>query len=249
MRETSFWRLLGDKEREAIMGAATSREFGDGAALCVEGEPSTEVFIVLSGLTKIITVTNQGREILQATIGEGDVVGEIAGQVTGYRTATVRAAGRVRALTLEAERFGDILDTYSSAGRAYRRAMAEQQRASHELQRDQLLFSASQRLAGLLLDLADQDGDFGDSGHPTTLPLSQEELASLIGSSRSTVTRALSNWRSRRMVRTSQRSITIIDQNGLRRIAGRSRRQLAVGTRSTALRSSSTFRPACCVSL
>jgi CRP/FNR family transcriptional regulator, cyclic AMP receptor protein len=249
MRGTSFWRLLGDKEREAIMGAATSREFGDGAALCVEGEPSTEVFIVLSGLTKIITVTNEGREILQATFGEGDVVGEIAGQVTGYRTATVRAAGRVRALTLEAERFGDILDTYSSAGRAYRRAMAEQQRASHELQRNQLLFSAAQRLARLLLDLAEQNGDSSDNEHGSVLPLAQEELASLIGSSRSTVTRALSNWRSRRIVVTNQRNITIIDQAGLRRIAGRSHRQLAAGTHATARRSPSAFRPDCCVSL
>jgi CRP/FNR family cyclic AMP-dependent transcriptional regulator len=95
MHGASFWRLLGDKEREAITAAAASREFGDGVVLCMEGEPSTQVFILLSGLTKIISVTSDGKEILQALFGEGDVVGEIAGQVTGYRTATVRAAGLV----------------------------------------------------------------------------------------------------------------------------------------------------------
>jgi CRP-like cAMP-binding protein len=56
----------------------------------------------------------------------------------------------------------------------------------------------------------------------TVLPLSQEELASLIGASRSTVTRALSNWRSRHMIRTHQRHITILDRAALRRVAGRS---------------------------
>jgi CRP/FNR family transcriptional regulator, cyclic AMP receptor protein len=234
MRGTSFWWLLGDKERESITAAAASREFDDGTPLCVEGEPSTEVFIVLSGFTKITSVTSEGREILQAMFGEGDVVGEIAGQVTGYRTATVRAAGTVRVLMLEAERFGEILDSYSSAGRAYRRAMAEQQRASHELQRNQLLLSAPRRLAGLLLDLTEQDGDSSGDKHRTVVPLSQEELASLIGSSRSTVTRALSNWRSRRIVITNQRNITIIDQAGLRRIAGRSKRLLAARTRAIA---------------
>ncbi|MGD0558015.1 MAG: Crp/Fnr family transcriptional regulator [Streptosporangiaceae bacterium] len=225
MHGASFWRLLGDKEREAITAAAASREFGDGVVLCMEGEPSTQVFILLSGLTKIISVTSDGKEILQALFGEGDVVGEIAGQVTGYRTATVRAAGLVRALIIEAERFGELLDTYSAAGRAYRQAMAEQQRAAHELQRDQMLFSGSQRLAGLLLDLAEQGGDSSDDALMTILPLSQEELASLIGASRSTVARALSNWRSRRIVRTHQRNITIIDPTGLQRIAGRSQRR------------------------
>jgi CRP/FNR family transcriptional regulator, cyclic AMP receptor protein len=222
MHGASFWRLLGDKEREAITAAAASREFGDGAVLCMEGEPSTQVFILLSGLTKIISVTSEGKEILQALFGEGDVVGEIAGQVTGYRTATVRAAGPVRALIIEAEQFGELLDTYSAAGRAYRQAMAEQQRAAHELQRDQMLFSGSQRLAGLLLDLAEQYSDLNGNA---LLPLSQEELASLIGASRSTVARALSNWRSRRIVRTHQRNITIIDPTGLQRIAGRSQRR------------------------
>jgi CRP/FNR family cyclic AMP-dependent transcriptional regulator len=215
VREVSFWQLLGDKEREAFMAVAMSKDFEDRAALCMEGEPSTHVFILLSGWTKIISVTGEGREILQALFGAGDVVGEIAGQVTGYRTATVRAAGTVRALIVGADEFGELLDTYPGASRAYRRAMAEQQRTAHELQRSQMLASGSQRLASLLLDLAGEELS-------TALPLSQGELASLIGASRSTVTRALSNWRSRRMVRTDQGHITIIDQNGLKRIAGRS---------------------------
>jgi CRP-like cAMP-binding protein len=88
-----------------------------------------------------------------------------------------------------------------------------------------MLFSGSQRLAGLLLDLAEQGGDSSDDALMTILPLSQEELASLIGASRSTVARALSNWRSRRIVRTHQRNITIIDPTGLQRIAGRSQRR------------------------
>jgi CRP/FNR family cyclic AMP-dependent transcriptional regulator len=53
------------------------------------------------------------------------------------------------------------------------------------------------------------------------MPLSQEELASLAGTSRATVTRALGNWKKRGFIRTSQRRITIIDLRGLRQIAGR----------------------------
>jgi CRP-like cAMP-binding protein len=52
------------------------------------------------------------------------------------------------------------------------------------------------------------------------LPLSQEELASLAGASRATVTRALSNWRKRGFIRTGQRRVTITGPRGLRHIAG-----------------------------
>ena len=52
------------------------------------------------------------------------------------------------------------------------------------------------------------------------LPLSQGELASLVSASRATVTRALSDWRQRRLVETSMRHVTITDLAALARIAG-----------------------------
>ena len=76
--------------------------------------------------------------------------------------------------------------------------------------------SGAQRLAVLLLELA----DWRDSEVRTAMTLTQEELASLTGASRATVTRALSNWRQRGIIRTGQRDITITDLAALRKIAG-----------------------------
>jgi CRP/FNR family transcriptional regulator, cyclic AMP receptor protein len=217
---SGFWGLLGGREQEALRAAAKPRAFQDGAMLCMEGEPSTHLFILLSGWVKVITVSGEGRESVVALRGDGDIVGEVA-QVTGYRTATVRATGTVRTLIVAADQFGMFLDAHPNAARAYRRIMTEYERAAHESQRSQALSSGPRRLACLLLDLADQHGERINGGIATALPLSQEELASLIGSSRSTVTRALSDWRSRRVITTQQRHITILDQATLLRIAGR----------------------------
>jgi CRP-like cAMP-binding protein len=57
-------------------------------------------------------------------------------------------------------------------------------------------------------------------GLEVVLPLSKDELASLAGTSRATVTRALSNWRKRGFIRTGQRHFTIIDLPGLRQAEG-----------------------------
>jgi CRP/FNR family cyclic AMP-dependent transcriptional regulator len=220
-----FWLLLGDAEQAGLRAAARPRVFAPGAVLCVEGEPTTHVFIVLSGWVKVITVTSEGREMLEALRGEGDVIGDIAGTITGYRTATIQAIDTVRTLILGAGQFGEFLDAHPNAAHAHRQAMAGRQQAAFALQRSQVLSSGAQRLAGLLLDLAERAGESSHGMTTTPLPLSQEELASLIGASRSTVTRALHDWRSRRIIRTDQRHVTILDRPRLLRLAGRSPRE------------------------
>jgi len=52
------------------------------------------------------------------------------------------------------------------------------------------------------------------------MPLTQDELASMIGASRATVTRALSNWRRRGFILTGQRHVTILAEAGLRKVTG-----------------------------
>lgn len=223
MRATSFWTLISDNERKAITMEATVQVFEDGAALCLEGEPSTHVFILVSGWVKITTVTREGREILEALCGKGDIVGEIAGHVTGYRIATVRAIGIVHTLIVAADRFGKLLETHPDAARVHRRTMADHQRIAYQSHRNHILSSGPQRLACLLLDLAEPQSEPAGKTLTTAIPLSQDELANLIGASRSTVTRALRNWRSRNLIVTDQRNITILDPDRLLRIAGRSR--------------------------
>jgi CRP-like cAMP-binding protein len=219
VHESGFWGQLGDDERKALMKEGWLREFPDSSMLCMEGEPSTHLFILLSGWVKVITSDSDGREVLAAVRGEGDIAGEIA-QVVGYRTATLRALGKVRALVIGAEKFGNFLDVHMQTARIYRRIMAEYQHAAHDSQRGMTILSGPRRLARLLLALAERHGTRSAEGIVTTLPLSQEDLASLIGSSRSTVTRALRQWRVRRIIATRQRHIVIVDPAALRRVAG-----------------------------
>ena len=87
------------------------------------------------------------------------------------------------------------------------------------LLRSHSVTNGAQRLARLLLDLAARHGIQTDRGVHVAMPLTQVELASMAGMSRATVTRALSNWRRRSIIRTGQRDLTITDLGALRRIA------------------------------
>jgi CRP/FNR family cyclic AMP-dependent transcriptional regulator len=215
-----FWGLLTGTEQSVLSGLGRMSVFPPGAALCVEGDPATHVFILVAGWVKILAVTSEGHQMVLALRGHGDIVGEVAGEATGYRTATVQATGTVRALIVGHDKFSSFLDSYLGASHAYRRVVTQRWSETAVMLRRRSATTGAQRFAFLLLDLAAQHGSETADGIYIAMPLSQEDLASLAGTSRATVTRALGNWRQRGIIRTGQRRITIMDLGALRQIAG-----------------------------
>ena len=212
-----FWTLLSREEREALTALGQIRVFPASATMCSEGEPTTHVFILVTGWVKVLAVTSDGRELMLALRGQGDIVGEISGLTTGHRNATVKAVDAVHALIVRYDRFGSFLDSHPGADRAYRQVMTLRWNDAATTLRSRALTTGAQRIALLLLDLTARYGSVANG----TMPLSQEELASLAGTSRATVTRAFGNWRKRGLIRTGQRRITVTDLEGLRKVAGR----------------------------
>ena len=215
-----FWAMLTDEERAVLADLSRTSVFSPGAVICVEGDPATHVYVLVDGLAKVLSSTADGHELTLALRGNGDLVGEIAGQTTGYRNATMRAIGTVRALIVTYEKFSTFLDAHPGAGHAYRQVVTRRWNDADSMLRSHPVTNGAHRLAIVLLDLAARYGSETDQGVHIAVPLSQEELASLAGASRATVTRALSNWRQRGIIRTGQRDITITGLDDLRRIAG-----------------------------
>ncbi len=214
-----FWTLLSQDEQNTLRNLGLPRDYPVGAPLCHEGDLATNVFILLAGWVKILSTTRDGHEIVLALRGDSDIVGEIGGE-TGHRNATIRAIGKVRALIVQYDKFRSFLDSNLEAGHAYQRVVTHRWRDADAILRIRAVTTGGQRLAALLLDLAERHGDVVNGVINLAIPLSQEELASLAGTSRATVTRAFDGWRRRGLIRTRQHRITIIDPEGLRRVAG-----------------------------
>ena len=216
-----FWTLLSRDEQDTLSGLGMPRDYSPGATICLEGDPATHVYVLLAGWVKILSTTRDGHEIVLALRGDGDIVGETGGETTGRRNATIQAVGKVRALTVPYEKFSSFLDASQGADRAYRRVVTRKFNDADTLLRRRAVTTGAQRLAALLLDLAGRHGREVNGATYVVMPLSQEELASLIGASRSTVTRALHEWRSRHIIAAVHRHIEILDRTRLLRIADR----------------------------
>lgn len=215
-----FWWLLTASEQGDLTAAGWTRVYQPRSILCNEGDLATQLFVLVTGSVKIISVTAEGDRRVVALRGRGDVVGEISGETTGQRTATVQAIDRVRALIVGYERFGRFLESHPRAARAYVHVMIQRWGEAAAMLSALSVTTGRQRLAALLLQLAGRDGDGTNGEIQIAIPLSQEELAGLASTSRTTVTRAFRNWRRRGFIRTGQRRTTILDQQALRRAAG-----------------------------
>ena len=214
-----FWNLLSGDEQEALSGLGMRRDYTPSANICLEGDPATQVFVLLAGWVKILSTTKDGQQIVLALRGDGDIVGEIGGE-TGRRVATIKAIDTVKALIVRYDRFRSFLDTNRGAGQAYRSVVTQRWNDADTILRSRTGTSGAQRLAALLLDFANRRDHGVDGVIHLVLPLTQEELASLAGTSRATVARALNTWRKRGLIRTGQRRIILTDVPGLRRAAG-----------------------------
>jgi CRP/FNR family transcriptional regulator, cyclic AMP receptor protein len=222
---SGFWNQLSPHDQDRLTAAGRIGKYQPGVAICRQGEPATHLFVLVDGMVKVVTVSRDGEEAVLALRGDGDVVGEFAGELTGYRTATMYALEDVLAVLIPHRRFSAYLDGCPPAAQAYRRMLIQRISETAEGLHAQATTTGAQRLARLLITLAHRHGQpiepqATGPERVITLPLSQEELADLALASRATATRALADWRRRNLVQTGHRRITVIDPAALRRLGG-----------------------------
>jgi CRP/FNR family transcriptional regulator, cyclic AMP receptor protein len=214
-----FWNLLTPTERDALYAAGRTTVLPPKTTMCVEGEPATHLFVLLDGWVKVVSVTRDGQEVMLALRGPGEIIGELAGEATGFRTGTVRSIDTVHSLIIPHEAFSAFLDAHPNADRAYRKMVTIRWYESATALIDRSTIDGTQRLARLLIDLAARHGAARGGAVNIEMPITQGELASLAGVSRATMTRALNEWRRRRIIQTGKGHITITNMDGLRKIA------------------------------
>ncbi|MCD0453601.1 Crp/Fnr family transcriptional regulator [Actinocorallia sp. API 0066] len=218
-RPENFWSSLDPPAREALQRGGRIRTFATGARLLLQGERPDQVLILRHGWAKVSVGDVDGREVVIAVRGPGELVGE-TGLLNGSpRTATLTALHPVTALSVTRSRFSAFLDEHPHAWRHIYRTASR--RLAQSDSRIVALGShdGAARLARFLLTLAEESGIPEDEGIRLP-PLSQNELGSCVDASRETVARALREWRVRGLIRTRWRRIVVLDLDGLRKHLG-----------------------------
>ncbi len=192
------------------------RRFPRGTTLINEGDRSERMIIIVSGRTKVSYFTEDGREVLLAIRGPGDLLGELAALDGEPFSATVTALEDVDALMMTVDQFRTVLTQEPDVALCLFKTMSRRQRDADRKRIEFAAYDSVGRVASRLVELAETFGEETLDGLRITLPLTQEELAGWTGSSREAVAKALQSLRNRDLIETHRRGVTVRDLEGLR---------------------------------
>ncbi|HVL96577.1 MAG TPA: Crp/Fnr family transcriptional regulator [Solirubrobacteraceae bacterium] len=218
--DVPLFDVLDDADRRWLHERGVVRQFPQGTALVHEHEASDRVLIVLEGRVKIASTSEDGRERVLAFRGPGEVVGELSAIDRKPRSAGVVAVDPVRALVLPA---GDFRAFLERSPKATLHLLEKFVARLREADRKRVEFGVTDtigRVAARLVELAERYGKRAPEGIRIDLPITQEELASWVGSSREGVNKALHTLRGLGWVDVERRSFTVLDLDALRRRSG-----------------------------
>jgi CRP/FNR family cyclic AMP-dependent transcriptional regulator len=204
-----------------LRGLGVVRRYRRGAFLALEGDRSDHVILVRTGRVKIVNTSTDGRDLLLAVRGTGELVGELnalAGS-DAPRAASVIALDDVIAQTIQAADFLRFVERNPAVSFALLRQLASRLREATSRQAEAAGYDVLHRVARVLVDEGERNGRQVDGGLVVGDGLSQHDLAGLVAASTKSVGRALAVLRGRGLVSTGRRSIVVSDLDGLRRFA------------------------------
>lgn len=214
-----FWDALSLDEQEAVAAIGTRRTYPEGSLVFFDGDPATFVVIVLSGKLKLTRSAVDGRSILIEFRGAGDIVGELGAIDREPRSATVEVSSAVEALVVPADRFRELLSDRGGVALAVLSTVTERLRESSRRRLESGTSDAVTRLAGRLVELAEQQSPTAVDDLVLDSALTQQELAEWIGVSRDAVVLALRQLRELGWIETGRQRIRIRDLEALRRFS------------------------------
>jgi CRP-like cAMP-binding protein len=178
---------------QVLAGRAFDKDFDRGEIVFQKGEPGTAMYLVRSGLLKVYDSSPDGVELVLTTVPPGATVGELALADGGERSASVAAVHPTRALVLRRDDFLHVLREEGALAEPLLRYLAASLRRVTDFAADLVFLDLSARVAKLLTRLAEETGQAVRPGMRLR-PLTQSELAGMVGASRQSTNKVLRDF-------------------------------------------------------
>ncbi len=188
LARTDFFADADPEALEAIAAAGHELHLIRGDVLFNEGDPPDALYLVLRGRLAIaIANPIDRRESVVALMEHGDLFGEMGMLDGGPRSAMARALEPTTVMSVPYDHVLKLFDDNPKLLWNVTRLLAQRIRTTDEALADSVFLDVTGRTAKRLLELADGSDEF-------TLPVTQEELAGMVGASRERVNKAIASF-------------------------------------------------------
>ena len=219
---TPLFAGLAESELLGLGACAHRRIYRRGEYIFHQGDTGDAVFVLTEGRVKVIFASEDGDEMILATLQPPDIFGELALIDGGPRSASIQTLEPTTVLTLTRATLLDLMSrqpgvtdgVLRSLGRLVRRMIAQAG--------DLVFMDLHGRVAKLLLRLIGAPAEGTGERLALDLKMTQSDLAAMVGGSRQSVNHILHQFERRGYLRIEGRTLIMKDVEALRRRAGSS---------------------------
>lgn len=212
--------LVPEEERRRFLSVARRRRFDKGEVVFHGGDPGDTLHFVASGRFCVRVETSLGVTAMLGLIGPGDYFGILA-LLDGSRperSASILALERAETLSVRKDDFEDLRHRFPAVNELLLRALGDQVRRLSDALVEAMFTPVETRVLRRLLDAARL---WGGVVAGSVVPLTQEDLAELAGTTRPTTNKVLRQAEARGWIRVGRGRVELVDPEGLMKRAER----------------------------
>ena len=211
------WPLLSDLAPEDVrqlLSIARRRTFDKGEVVFHRDDPAESLHLIVRGRFAARVSTQAGDSVLLGVLGPGQTFGELALLLPGERrSATVSALEDGETRSVFRDDFARLQQSHPGVKDVLLRLLAEQVRRTSDRIVEAHHVDADTRVRRRLCELAET---YSDGDGVAVVPLTQDDLASMAGTSRATVNRVLREEQESEAVSLQRGRVTLLDVEALR---------------------------------
>lgn len=216
LRAIPLFSQLREEDIDRVGRAARGKTFPKNSIIVFEDDPGDALYIIQDGKVKVVLSGEDGREVILSTRGAGDFFGEMSLIDNEPRSAHVIAMEESKLLVLRREDFLICLQEIPGIALGVLRSMCQRLRQADQLIGGLVLQDVPSRVAGRILDLADEN-----DGSAVAKGITHQTIAQMVGTSRETVSRTIRDLVNQGVLDTRRKVIQIADRAALEAAANR----------------------------
>jgi CRP-like cAMP-binding protein len=222
---SDFWHLhgldwlssLSSSETRRVLEGASSREHARGDTIFAPTADPRSVYLLERGLVRIYRLSPDGDEATLGYVRPGEIFGEL-GALAGYpRESFAQAARPSRVLRVPAKELQRVLAEHPRIALSVTTQIGSRFKRIESRVENLVFRNLRSRIGHILLELAEDFGRIDGGNHLIDVPLSQQDIATLVGATRQSVNACLGELRKLGLVSYRGRRFSIPDAAALRR--------------------------------
>lgn len=210
---------LAPADLDEVLQLARAMRFARDATVFEQGGEARSFFLLLDGYVRVVRFTPDGEQVIVRYIKDGELFGIAA--AIGRSTYPANAVCAVDCVVLAwpNDRWGDLVQRFPSFASNTYQTIGSRLQETHDRMMEMSTEQVTQRVAHAVLRLAHQTGRKTPEGVEIDFPISRQDIAEMTGTTLHTVSRLLSAWEERGVVRSGRQKVMVTDPHRLMLIA------------------------------